>query len=490
MRTTAGAVRTACFIWLLLAVSGSRSEAAKATRVALNFFVGGTGESRATILISTLLPKPEAVANQLGQALGTGARDVDLDVNLEKHVVACNIRSQKRFEAQRHSVSGQLRFDSLLDTLRQAGATEIEVQFSHPRAKYSRCSLLTNNPAATSGPWVEYFGTVPLNDAASSPIRFEFGYHSADVVRAFAPLLLLAPVPVLFALFRRRTGSAQQSQWVCRLGIPTFLYFVLWSVFVGVFEADLILYFVLGLVEPPGRCLCEVAVGAVPPLGLIGAADALSRRRSAQRASNPLPWFVPAALAALALAAFRNSGAEAAVLWWIAASLAAATIVGQRAWILRTASASPSSSTDDPSTPTSRVRVRSIALKRWWIATIIIVGIPTTGAWLIRRYQVDQPAATVWAGAGFLLTLLLWVCAKAWSFKAWCAGLPAGVPSSTKSVVVWAILTVLVRLGLAWLACSLLDLPVDLEHGDEGLVALSCVLIVAVLAAVSTFRRQ
>ncbi len=478
MRARARAISAAGLIWAGLTLAAP-VQAAAGTRVALDLFIDGTGMARASLLIATLLPKPEELGPALGQVLGTGATDVDSEVDLEKHVVTCSARSRKPFDAPRHHVTGEIKFDPLISILRPAGATALEVHLSHPRAAYTRCPRLTNNPAAGAGPWVEYFGTVPLQAESTKPIQFDFGYQDRELILAFVPLLLLVPIPALWIWTTRRRSFQRQAPASSLLGIPTFLPFAACGVLVGLLQADLVTWFILGLVEPPGRIWSEIGLFlAVPLLGIAGAHALLPRQNPTYLSlTNALPWTIPAVLAAIALASSRDAGFATAWLWWVSAGAACIVILVQRAWVSRAGLGRAGGSE-----PGLDAQGRATALARWWIGTSIIVSGPITAGWLIRKYQLDQPVSTISAGAMLILTLVLYVCAQNWSVKAWCANLPPLRPRNMSSHRIASILSLLTRLGLAWLACTLLDLPLDLEHGDEGFIALTCVFISALVA--------
>jgi hypothetical protein len=505
-------------LWVLgvsVIAAGSGQETARAPRAALTCFVDGRGRASAHLLIGALLPKPEALATGLGEALGVQGGHVQMEVDDEKHVVTCSLQSAGHFECNDHRVRGQIQFEPLLPVLRSIGVRQIEVQFTHPRAAVTHCAGLAPTPA-TGGPWTEYSGVIPLDQAGANPVSFEFGYRTRDLATAFGPLLLLLLllllVPVIWT-WRRLRCSATPTQrpggWRV-LGVPALLAWALWIGAVVALQADVIALFLTGLVQPRDRILGSIVLLVLPPSLVLSASGRLLRASRCARASatvgerqtvGSMAWLTPALLTAVGIAEWRDAGPPAARGWWIMAAAVAGLILAQRAW----AAGGQASASDS--------RARALALTRWWLRTAIIVGLPLLAGWLIRTFQIQQPASSLWAGATLVMVLALLAATGARSFLSAAvvddpepanrardsipsAADTSGVPellrigmsgmSALGGYCVRATLSLIGRIGLGWIGCRLLDLPLDLEHGDEGLVVLFCVALAAAWDARAT----
>jgi hypothetical protein len=489
-------MRAAACIWLTRWLVGlgmmltcGDIAAASSPHATLTCFVDGTGHASAGLLLGALLPNPQALAPALGQMLGTGARDAQVDVDTEKHVVTCNIRSAGHFDARQHRVRGELRFGPLLPLLQSMGVRQLDVQFTHPRAAFTSCPTLTQTAGATGGPWIEYSGALPLAQAGAGPVSFEFGYRDKDLILAFVPLLLVAPLPVLWAWRRQRRQplpvAGHGALWL--LGMPTLLAWGAWTSLVVASRADVIALFLAGLVQPTERMFSTIALVVAPPALALGAARWLLRPRGRvslagvpstpfapeQPGPGPMPWILPALFTATGLATWRDSGGGPARVWWAVAGAATLVILGQRAWMAALhQGGAPSGAVEGT---VSRTEARAAAVKWFWVGTTTIFALPLGTGWLIGRFQIDQPASGLWAGGALLVTLIV----LTWAHRFRRQSQGAIVSGAATRAYIRAAMTFLLRLGLAWVACSLLDLPLDLEHGDEGLIALTCIAVAA-----------
>jgi hypothetical protein len=351
-------------------------------------------------------------------------------------------------------------------------------------------------------------------------VQFDFGYRRKDVIMAFAPLLGALLLPLLWACLpnlarspvSRCAGTGESlprpadgpsprclSAWLGDLGLAALAAWLIWGILVVLFRGDQVLCFLAGLVQPLESSVGTIALLVVPPLALLALARRIKRHRLGERAgqwpAGLLAWITPALLAGVGLALQRQSGPDSARPWWLTAASLTAVILGQRVWAFAWPSARGLvDATEIAKRSEDRRHTRLRQLQGWWLASAIIVGIPVAVAWAIRYFRIEQPASAIAAGAGLLATLVILGIvrtldsrkAKAEADKIMASADNGATREGAAPAVsqrgyrlLGALVTLGLRLGIAWVCCLLLDLPWDLEHGDEGLFALACVAVAA-----------
>jgi hypothetical protein len=179
--------------------------AGEAPRASLTCFIDGAGTASAYLFIGSLDPKPKVLVEALGQALGTGVRDALIDVSEEKKVITCAARSRGRFWAHQYQVRGQIDLSPLTPVFQQAGAREIEVHLTHPRATFCHCGPLSAMTPTTGALWLDYFDQVPFG----TRVQFDFGYLRNDVMWAVVPPFALALLLIGWAWISTRSIASR-----------------------------------------------------------------------------------------------------------------------------------------------------------------------------------------------------------------------------------------------------------------------------------------